>query len=52
MRGKKFIPIIFFFVALILFPSATVKAERSVYTYTYDYWEVENHQMPIVYRKP
>ena len=41
MRGKKFIPIIFFFVALILFPSATVKAERSVYTYTYDYWEVE-----------
>lgn len=41
MRGKKLIPIIFFYMALILIPSATVKAERSVYTYTYDFWEVE-----------
>ena len=41
MRGKRIIPIIFFYVALILLPSTTVKAERSVYTYTYDFWEVE-----------
>lgn len=41
MRRKKLKTIIFFFVALLLFPPATVKAERDVYTYTYDYWEIE-----------
>lgn len=41
MRGKKYINVIFFFVALIMFPSETVKAEKTVYTYNYDYWGVE-----------
>lgn len=49
MRRKKLIGIIFFFVALLLFPPATIKAERSVYTYTYDFWEIER-ESPDAYR--
>ena len=42
---KKYINV-FLFVALIMFPSETVKAEKTVYTYNYDYWALkENHQM-------
>jgi hypothetical protein len=49
MKVKKLMPIIFFLVAFMLFPSATVKAERSVYTYTYDFWEVER-ESPDAYK--
>lgn len=48
MRKKtKFI--IFFCLALILFPSASVRAERTTYTYTYDYWRVER-ESPDAYK--
>lgn len=41
MRKKGMILILLFFTVFVLFPSATIKAEKTVYTYTYDYWGKE-----------
>lgn len=41
MKSKRLITFILIFTALMLFPPVTVKAERTVYTYTYDFWEIE-----------
>lgn len=48
MRRKRSITMLFFSAVLLLFPSAVIKAEKAVYTYTYDYWGIER-EMPDAY---
>lgn len=48
MRRKSINIVLFCFTVLLLFPSITVQAEKTVYTYTYDYWGVER-ESPDVY---
>lgn len=40
MKRKSIITILICFAVTILFPSTTVQAERTMYTYTYDYWGI------------
>jgi hypothetical protein len=49
MNRKRIRKVIIFFTVLLLFPNVTVQAERTVYTYTYDYWGIER-ESPDAYQ--
>jgi tetratricopeptide (TPR) repeat protein len=40
MRRKGIAAVLFCFTVLLLFPSMTVRADGTLYTYTYDYWGI------------
>jgi tetratricopeptide (TPR) repeat protein len=48
MRRKSILAIILCFAILMVFPSVTVRAERTSYTYTYDYWG-DDRESPDAY---
>jgi len=49
MNRKRIRKVVIFFTVLLLFPTVTVQAERTVYTYTYDYWGIER-ESPDAYQ--
>ncbi len=49
MRRKSIAFVLFCFTGLLLFPAITVRAEKTNYTYTYDYWE-EDRESPDAYK--
>lgn len=49
MRRKIIAFALFCFTVLLLFPSVTVRAEKTIYTYTYDYWQ-EDRESPDAYK--